>query len=180
MSDTAQNNNAPAQNDPFFGTQTGGVVGDDGVGGNQPQLQGQQPQPQQQPVVGQVGRVAKEEEPLISGLDKPVAEVQTIDAERVPLVEVGEAEIAAEVAEYVKQEKKEELELDEKVEHKGKQLVGPAGLDDATEVVLPMTKTAFNQGLWQKVTMSARWLAEWCFRVIKKFHGRVVYARDTR
>lgn len=114
-----------------------------------------------------VGNVAKEAEPINFG-----------SAETAPVVEIGEMEVPQEVSEYVKKEKKENHELLEKIEHQGQTVVAPAVQNDLPEIVLPMTKTSFDKGMSMTVVNSAKWLAEWCFRVVKKFHGRVVYAQN--
>ena len=46
------------------------------------------------------------------------------------------------------------------------------------KIVLPMSQTGVQQGLTQKVTDSARWLAEWCLRLIKVMKDRVKYAPE--
>lgn len=44
------------------------------------------------------------------------------------------------------------------------------------KIVLPLTHEAVNKGVHAKVTDSARWLATWCLRLIKKFGNQVQYA----
>ncbi len=43
------------------------------------------------------------------------------------------------------------------------------------KIVLPLTEEEIERGLHLKVIHSFRWLAEWCRRLIKVFHGQVVY-----
>lgn len=43
------------------------------------------------------------------------------------------------------------------------------------KVTLPLTEEEIERGLHLKVINSFRWLAEWCQRLVKMFHGRVVY-----
>jgi hypothetical protein len=43
------------------------------------------------------------------------------------------------------------------------------------KIVLPLTEEEIKRGLHLKVIDSFRWLAEWCQRLIKIFHGRVAY-----
>ncbi|MBU1085505.1 MAG: hypothetical protein ABIJ43_01380 [Candidatus Beckwithbacteria bacterium] len=56
---------------------------------------------------------------------------------------------------------------------------GQAILDDAQpskfKVILPLTKEEVDKGLHSKVIDSVRWLAEWCLKTIKMFHGKVAY-----
>ena len=42
-------------------------------------------------------------------------------------------------------------------------------------IVLPLTQQKVQQGTKKSVVDSMRWLAEWCIRIMKKFHGKVVY-----
>lgn len=48
---------------------------------------------------------------------------------------------------------------------------------DKFKVVLPLTKEEVERGLHHKVVDSIRWLAEWCIKTIKMFHGKVAYKR---
>ncbi len=56
-------------------------------------------------------------------------------------------------------------------------------LEDAEEdrkkfkVILPLTKEEVDQGMHGKAIDSIRWLAEWCIKMIKMFHGKVAYRR---
>ena len=47
------------------------------------------------------------------------------------------------------------------------------GDKDKFKVVLPLTKEEVDKGLHSKVIDSARWLSEWCIKMIKMFHGKV-------
>jgi hypothetical protein len=51
------------------------------------------------------------------------------------------------------------------------------GDKDKFKVVLPLTKEEVDKKLHGKVIESARWLAEWCIKMIKMFHGKVAYRR---
>jgi len=42
-------------------------------------------------------------------------------------------------------------------------------------IVLPTTQETIQEGTKQGLKQSVRWLAEWCLRIMKKFHGIVVY-----
>ena len=44
------------------------------------------------------------------------------------------------------------------------------------EIELPLTHAQVNAGLHNQLGESIRWLAEWCVRMIKMYHGRVRYA----
>lgn len=45
------------------------------------------------------------------------------------------------------------------------------------KIVLPLTEEEIERGLHTKIIYSLRWLAEWCTRLIKTLHGRVVYRK---
>jgi hypothetical protein len=149
------NGSGQNQDSIVSGQQTGSTVGD---GGSQPV----QPQPDLvQPVAG-----GEEKEPI------------RIDQEKVPLVEVGgeHEKIPEEVEGWLeKLEKGETVKLPQPVTHKGKTLVEPAEPQVVEKIVLPITQDAVQKGIHLKIIDSARWLAEWCLRIIKKFHGAVVY-----
>lgn len=104
--------------------------------------------------------------------------IYTGSNESVPIVEVREQEISPEVQEYVEKVDKENLELDRPVVHQGQPIVQPPQMVEQVEVVLPLTHQGMVAGLKEKVTSSARWLAEWCMRIIKKFKTGVFYSPD--
>jgi len=117
------------------------------------------------------------------GIAKPVAggeerEPVKVDQEKVPVVEVGgeHEKIPEEVEGWLeKLERGEEVKLPQSVKHKGKILVEPAEPQVDEKVVLPTTQETIQKGVHSNVFTSVRWLAEWCLRMIKKFHGAVVY-----
>lgn len=47
-------------------------------------------------------------------------------------------------------------------------------------IILPISHQKVQTGMKKSVTESIRWLAEWCLRVIKKFHGMVVYREESQ
>lgn len=79
------------------------------------------------------------------------------------------------------------LEKVEKEDSQAPQVIkddkGQVVLDDAAQqnvgfkVVLPMTKDEVEKGMQHKVLDSARWLAEWCIRMVKMFGNKVAYRR---
>ncbi len=121
--------------------------------------------------------VADDQQPVTVRPHPEQAPVATgMQVEAVPMLEVREQEIPAEVVEYVEKVEKENLELGKEVVHEGQPVIQSAGGGDKARVVLPMTQDELGTGMRAKVTSSARWLAEWCVRIIKKLHGRVFYA----
>ncbi len=59
----------------------------------------------------------------------------------------------------------------------GQPLVSPAA-PTAPKIILPISQGSYTYGLTQKVSQSIRWLAEWCFRLIKIFGERAAF-RET-
>lgn len=51
----------------------------------------------------------------------------------------------------------------------------PSATPQEEVVVLPVTETVLKKGLQASVADSIRWLSEWCLKMIKKFHGMIVY-----
>jgi hypothetical protein len=100
-------------------------------------------------------------------------------SERVPIVEQKEHEVIPEEVEgwLEKLERGEDVKLPQPItDDQDQPLVEPSGTHIEEEnIILPTTETSLNQGLKAKVTSSARWLAEWALRLIKKFPGRVFY-----
>jgi hypothetical protein len=92
-----------------------------------------------------------------------------------PMSESKEQEIPPEVEEFIQKEDKENVKLDRPVVHAGQVLVADANAN-LPMIELPLTQQGLQTGLTAKVNKSVRWLAEWCVRLIKKFHGRVVYS----
>jgi hypothetical protein len=45
------------------------------------------------------------------------------------------------------------------------------------KIILPMDEIEVKEGLHHKIIDAARWLAEWCVLMIKKYPGRVFYKR---
>jgi len=120
--------------------------------------------------VGKSGIGAKET--LAKGLDALVAEVpgaQAVEVERT-------AEVPPEVESWVEKVEHHEIQAPHEVVVADQTAQQPTG-NYASEpvIILPATQQAVQQGFTQKITESARWLAEWCTRIMKKFHGMVVY-----
>lgn len=96
-------------------------------------------------------------------------------SEQVPVVEVREpGELPEEVEGWLERVEHDDVEEPETVVHKGKVLVSPISPKNVS-LSLPLTEDEVKQGLSGKVISSIRWLAEWCLRIIKKYHGRVAY-----
>jgi hypothetical protein len=97
--------------------------------------------------------------------------------ENFPVTVEGEPEIK-EVESLVEKLEKEDATLTQPVtDDSGQPLVSPAA-PLKPQIVLPLTSTQYTFGLKQKVSHSIRWLAEWCFRLVKIFGPRAVF-RET-
>lgn len=121
--------------------------------------------------VGKSGIGAKETA-VNKGLDSIVAEVpgaQVVETEK-------SAEIPPEVESWVEKVHHHEIQAPHEVvvaDKTTQQLTGNYASDPV--IVLPVTQQGMQVGITKTVTESARWLVEWCTRIIKKFHGMVVY-----
>ncbi len=102
-------------------------------------------------------------------------------AEAAPLIELRETEkIPEEVEGWLqKLDQAGEITLPEPITHDGDVLLASTEAQVVKEkLVLPVTQTGLQQGLKSTVTTSARWLAEWCVRLIKVMRGEVKYAPE--
>ncbi len=103
-------------------------------------------------------------------------------AESTPLVELHESEpLPPEVEGYLqKLEAAGEIKLPEPITHDGNVLLASSEAQVVKEkIVLPLSQSGIQTGLSSKVTNSARWLAEWCVRLIKMMRDGVKYAPET-
>lgn len=119
-------------------------------------------------------------EPTISyGHDREHEPIMMNAPETIPLVEVGqETELDPEVQEYMERVEKEKVALNQPIVMNGNPIAHPPGWQPPEpNITLPTTRDKVLFGMKQKVGTSVRWLAEWCYRMIKKFHGRVVYSQ---
>lgn len=120
--------------------------------------------------VGKSGIGAKET--AAKGLDALVAEVpgaQVVETEK-------SAEVPPEVESWIEKVQHHEIQAPHEVvvaDKTTQQLTGNYASDPV--IVLPVTQQGMQTGITKSVTESARWLVEWCTRIIKKFHGMVVY-----
>lgn len=99
--------------------------------------------------------------------------------ESAPIVELREDEAVPEhVSSWIeKLEQGEDVHLPQQVTDDNQQpLVMPiTPTIDEVKIVLPLTEEEMQKGLHQQLFSGARWLAEWCVRLVKKFHGKVIY-----
>lgn len=93
-------------------------------------------------------------------------------------------DLEPEVESWLEKLEKEDTSLSQPVVDPGDQgsrkqvvLEDIEGDKDKFKVVLPLTKEEVDKRLHGKVIESARWLAEWCIKMIKMFHGKVAYRR---
>jgi hypothetical protein len=169
---------APNHKMPIGGMQSQATTDDSRYGQSQVvngQVSGQIPQSQTSVVV--------QPEELVGG-DKERVEVRAAGMdtmETAPMVELSEQhEMEPEVEGWVeKLEQADEIKLPKPVEHEGEVLVADSGAQVAGDrIVLPMTETGMAQGMKMKVKSSARWLAEWCMRLIKLLGDQVQYKQS--
>ncbi len=104
--------------------------------------------------------------------------------EKTPITEFTKnVDIEPEVESWLEKLEKEDSSLQNSVkDDQTNQVVlddidSDGGDDKKFKVILPLTKVEVEKGLKRKVVDSARWMAEWCIRMIKVFHGKVAYKR---
>ncbi len=127
--------------------------------------------PPQQPV----GSAHKEAAPITQ-------EVKPQQQESAPLVEVSEQEpLPAEVEGWLqKLDQEGDIKLEKPITHDGEVLLADSDAQVVKEViVLPLSQSSSKKYLKSQITDSARWLAEWCLRLLKSMKDRVKYAPET-
>lgn len=106
-----------------------------------------------------------------SGIED-VPGVQVIEQE--PNVEIG-----PEVQGWIEKAKQDNINIPKEVVVADNTAMSPTGVYAAQPViVLPLTQKKLQQGLHMDIKHSVRWLAVWCVRLMKKFHGTVVYRQE--
>lgn len=146
------------------------------VAGTNPQTSGTD-QPTEQPIDQQQLPQQPVGSPLGQKEQEPATQAEHLTStEEIQIEEVGEQEaVPEEVQGWVERvERGEDIHLARPVVHQGQTLVAPVGGQSA-KIVLPLTDEATKLGLHRKVIESVRWLAEWCWRLVKKLPGRVMY-----
>jgi len=69
----------------------------------------------------------------------------------------------------------EDVVLDKPVmDNYGQPIVSPAAPQNP-KIVLPISRNSYALGLTRKISESIRWLAEWCFRLVKIFGERASF-----
>ncbi|HKY73755.1 MAG TPA: hypothetical protein VJ246_00375 [Patescibacteria group bacterium] len=98
--------------------------------------------------------------------------IQVVETEKVP-------EISPEVESWIEKVEQHELQLPQEIVVADQTAQQPTGIYAAKPVmILPADQKTVQKGMKKSVTESVRWLAEWCFKIIKKFHGAVVYREE--
>lgn len=157
--------------------QSGGMVGQFG----QSDL-GQpigQPMPAGQPVIPQPLQPALPPQP--AGRPAAAKEAEYVGGvgfninENVPIIEVKEpGELPVEVEGWIERTEKDEVRDFQPVVHEGQVLVA-APATQVPSVTLPLTEEEMKKGAHQKIFESMRWMAEWCLKMIKQYHAKLVY-----
>jgi len=92
------------------------------------------------------------------------------------VIEKKEFEPAPEVQPWVSKVKTaEEITLPLPIKDEFGQILMQASAPVKPKIVLPLSQPKIKAGLHQKMAESVRWLAEWCWRLIKMFPKRVGY-----
>ena len=111
----------------------------------------------------------------------PVSENHT-PPETAPLIELHETEAIPEEVEGWLQKLNQagDINLQQPITHDGDIMLANTEAQVVKEkLVLPLSESGVNAGLKNKVTDSARWLAEWCVRLVKMIKDGVKYAPET-
>lgn len=121
---------------------------------------------------------------IIGNAQKEAAPItETIHAaETTRLVEVHETEAIPEEVEGWLQKLNQagDINLANPITHDGDILLANTEAQVVKEkLVLPLSQTQVKLGLTNKVSDSARWLAEWCVRLVKMIKDGVKYAPET-
>jgi hypothetical protein len=121
--------------------------------------------------------------PMVGNSQKEVAPVsEPARAQEVaPLVEVHETEHIPEEVEGWLQKLNQagDINLQHPITHDGDILLANTEAQVVKEkLVLPLSETGVKLGLTSKVSDSARWLAEWCVRLVKMIKDGVKYAPE--
>lgn len=120
------------------------------------------------------GSMAKEVAPPIN---KNIHQPETA-----PIIEIKETEpLPPEVEGWLqKLDQEGDIQLPQPITDDGNVLLSePPGQTLAPKIILPLTKSGVQAGLKTKVTDSAKWLANWCLRLIKMMKDEVKYAPET-
>jgi len=109
----------------------------------------------------------------LSALAQEVPGAQVVDVEK-------SAEVPPEVESWMEKVEHHEVRAPSQVVVADQTAQMPTG-DYAAQpvIVLPVTQQAVQAGMKKSVKDSIRWLAEWCVKMMKKFHGLVVYRETT-
>jgi hypothetical protein len=99
--------------------------------------------------------------------------------EKTPITEyTRQVDLEPEVEGWLEKLEKEQTQLPQPVtDDKGQVVLDNAQKQAGFKVVLPLTKDEMEKGLHHKVVDSLRWLAEWCWRLIKMFGNKVAFRR---
>lgn len=120
---------------------------------------------------------------VVSGLTVAKERVESGSQEITPMTEfTRKVDLEPEVESWLEKLEKEDSQLQQPIVDPG-----ASNGDDKVvlnniepsefKVILPLTKDEVEIGLHHKVMDSIRWLAEWCIKTIKMFHGKVAYRK---
>lgn len=100
------------------------------------------------------------------------------DEEKKVPIEVREEPELQETEKSLLQKVEEEAYLQKPITDDGGQpLVSPPAPQQPI-ITLPMTQSTYNTGMKSKVSDSVRWLAEWCWRLVKILGTQAVFREE--
>lgn len=129
--------------------------------------------PPPSPLPTSVGNLQKEAAPVSES---------SLPPETAPLIELHETEAIPEEVEGWLQKLNQagDINLHQPITHDGDIMLANTEAQVVKEkLVLPLSESGVNAGLKNKVSDSARWLAEWCVRLVKMIKDGVKYAPET-
>lgn len=124
----------------------------------------------------------KKEPQIVVGSSAGKERVEVVGKQEVtPMTEyTRKVDLEPEVESWLEKLEKEDSDLPKPVvDDKGKTVLDTtvSKKKDKFKVVLPLTREEVEKGMHRNVMDSVRWLAEWCIKTIKMFHGKVAYKR---
>jgi len=100
------------------------------------------------------------------------------DEEKFPIEVKEEPPVVDKEVEPLIKKVEEEIYLSKPVTDDAGQVLVSAPAPQNPTIILPISKATYLVGIKQKVTESVRWLAEWCFRLIKIFGQKITFREE--
>ena len=86
-------------------------------------------------------------------------------------------EVPKEVESWLSKIEKREAKVPTVTDDQGQSVLDPVS-PESVKITLPMTEGEFIRGVKEKVNKAVRWFSEQCFRLIKKYGGKVSFKKE--